>query len=189
MSQGEATIFLNNLDDELDDPNETLTLQGTSSDPDITVIPAQVIVRNDDSAGFSVSPVTLEVREGSRLYYTVKPNSQPTDDVTVTVEVPAGAGFTVSPGTLVFTSQDYGARFVFVSGVQDDDADDEGAATITHSVTSSDSKYDGAAADGVSVTVRDDETSGVTVDPTALAMEEGQTARTRLSSAPSLLVT
>ena len=176
MPKGDATIFLNNLDDELDDPNETLTLRGAASDPDITVVSAQVIVSNDDSAGFSVSPSTLVVQEGSRLYYSVKPNSQPADDVTVTVEVPAGAGFTVSPGTLVFTSQNYGAKFVYVSGVQDGDAADEGPATITHSVSSSDTRYNEAAASGVSVTVRDDETAGVTISESALTIEEGNTA-------------
>ena len=176
MSDGEATIFLNNLDDELDDPNETITLRGTASTPGITVIPAELIVNNDDSAGFSVSPDTLEVQEGRRLYYSVKPNSQPSDDVTVTVEVPAGAGFTVSPGTLEFTPQSYGAKFVYVSGVQDDDSADEGPATITHSVSSSDTKYNGANADDVSVTVRDDETAGVTISENALTIEEGNTA-------------
>ena len=176
MSQGDATIFLSNLDDEFDDPNETLTLRGSASAPGIRVLPAQVIISNDDSAGFSVSPGALEVQEGSRLYYSVKPNSQPTDDVTVTVEVPAGAGFTVSPGTLVFTSQSYGVKFVYVSGVEDDDAADEEPATITHSVSSSDTKYNEATATSVSVTVRDDETAGVTIDPTALEMEEGKTA-------------
>ncbi len=176
MAQGDATIFLNNLDDELDDPNETLTLQGAASAPGITVIPAELIVNNDDSAGFSVSPDTLVVQEGRRLHYTVKPNSQPSDDVTVTIEVPAGAGFTVSPGTLEFTSLSYGARYVYVSGVEDDDAADEGPATITHSVSSTDTKYNGAAVEGVSVTVRDDETPGVSIDPTALELEEGASA-------------
>ena len=175
-SKGDATIFLNNLDDELDDPNETLTVEGMASDPDIRVVPARVIVSNDDSAGFSVSPGALEVQEGSRLYYSVKPNSQPTDDVTVTVEVPAGAGFTVSPGTLVFTSQSYGAKFVYVTGVQDADAVDEEPATITHSVSSSDTKYNQATASSVSVTVRDDETVGVTISENALTIVEGNTA-------------
>ncbi len=175
MFEGEATIFLNNLDDELDDPNETLTLRGAASTPGITVIPAELIVNNDDSAGFSVSPDTLVVQEGNQLYYAVKPKSQPSDDVTVTVEVPAGAGFTVSPGTLLFTSQNYGARYVYVSGVEDQDAADEGPATITHSVSSSDTKYNGAAVDGVSITVRDDETAGVTISENALTIEEGNT--------------
>ncbi|MCY4530593.1 MAG: hypothetical protein OXD46_16395, partial [Chloroflexi bacterium] len=175
-SKGDAAIILSNLDDELDDPDETLTLRGAASAPDIRVVPAQVIVSNDDSAGFSVSPGTLEVQEGSRLYYSVKPNSQPSEDVSVTVEVPAEAGFTVSPGTLVFTSQSYGAKFVYVSGVEDDDAADEEPATITHSVSSSDTRYNEATASSVTVTVRDDETVGVTISENALTIEEGSTA-------------
>ena len=112
---------------------------------------------------------------GRRQNYTIELDSEPTSDVTVTVDLPANAGFTVNPGTITFTPQTWGPKYVYVRGNQDDDAADEPPATIAHTVISTDTLYNGAAAGSVSVTIKDDETAGVTISESTLGIEEGAT--------------
>ena len=180
-------VILHDLDDDVDDDDEILTLNGTASDPSLRVLSDQMIIANDDTAGVTIWPSSLSVREGSRQSYSIKLDSEPTSDVTVNIDLPADAGFTVNPGSITFTRLSWGKQSVVVTGVQDDDALDEPAAAITHSITSSDSKYKDAATDDVSVTVRDDETPGVTISPTSLTIEEGASAEytVALDTAPA----
>ena len=112
----------------------------------------------------------------SRQNYTIELDSEPTSDVTVTVDLPADAGFTVNPGAITFTPQTWGPKYVYVSGSQDNDAADEAPAIITHTVISTDALYSGAAAGSVSVTITDDETAMVTISETSLEIVEGATA-------------
>ena len=176
-SSGKSALVLLNLNDYVDDPDETLELRGTASNPDLTVLPGQVVILDDDTAGVAVSPGSLDVPEGQARRYSVNLDSEPTADVTVTVDVPAGAGFTVNPGTLTFTSQNWSSvQRVTVTALEDPDADDEPTATINHSVSSTDTLYDGVSTDGVDITVTDDDTNGVTVTPTELTVTEGSTA-------------
>ena len=172
-----ARLLLTNLDDDVDDDDETLELTGTTDNPDLTVKPGQLVVTDDDTAGVSISPNTLTVMEGGQSRdYTIKLDSQPTSDVTVTVDLPSNAGFTVSPGSVTFTPQSWRPKSISVTATDDENITDEPAAVITHSVTSSDSLYRNAAAAGVAVTVRDDDQNiAVTISKTSLTIEEEAT--------------
>ena len=173
-SSGKSILVLLNLNDYVDDPDEILELRGTASNPDLMVLPGQVVIQDDDTAGVKVSPTSLNVQEGQARRYTVNLDSEPTADVTVTVDVPAGAGFTVSPGTLTFTSQNWSSvQRVTVSALEDPNARDEPTATITHSVSSTDTLYDGVSTDSVAVIVTDDDTAGVSISEVSLDFEEG----------------
>ena len=122
-----------------------------------------MVLTNDDASGVTVEPASLTVQEGKRGFYTVRLDSQPTSDVTVTIDLPSNAPFTVNPGSLTFTPQSWRAKSVIVSGIVDPDGNDEPPAVITHSVSSSDLKYDGAPSDGATMTVMDTTTATVTV--------------------------
>ena len=104
-----------------------------------------------------VSTTSLTVREGQRQHYFLSLATEPTADVVVTVDVPANAGFTVNPGSITFTPQSWGRKYVFVEGTHDNDSDDEPAAEITHSISSTDTVYRDLSAPGVAVTIRDDD--------------------------------
>ena len=169
-----SQVLLTDLNDDVDDADETLELGGTADNPDLTVKAAQLIITDDDTAGITIAPVSLVVREGGPSQtYSVKVDSQPTSNVTVTVELPANVGFSVFPGTLTFTSASWGPQSVTVTATQDDDAVDEPAKSISHSVSSTDEQYRSVTAPGVSVAVRDDETATVTVSKSSLTIEEG----------------
>ena len=166
-------MIVSNTDDDVEDEDETIEIHGTTNHPGLVVNPARVTIINDDTSGVSLSKDALTVWEGRRKYYVVWLDSEPTGNVVVNVDVPANAGFTVNPGTLTFTPQDWKGKLVFVKGIRDPDGDDEPPAVITHSVTSADLKYDGAPAGSVTVTVRDTSAATVTVTPTELTIQEG----------------
>ena len=174
-SSGTSSMLYAGLNDDVDDEDETVEVRGDSSNPDLQVVSGEVVVKDDDTAGVSIWPSSLSVGEGRRQHYTIELDSEPTSDVTVTVDLPANAGFTVNPGTITFTPQTWGPKYVYVRGNQDDDAADEPPATIAHTVISTDTLYSGAAAGSVSVTIEDDETAGVTISESTLGIEEGAT--------------
>ena len=174
-SSGTSSMLYAGLNDDVDDEDETVEVRGDSSNPDLQVVSGEVVVKDDDTAGVSIWPSSLSVGEGRRQNYTIELDSEPTSDVTVTLDLPANAGFTVNPGTITFTPQTWGPKYVYVRGNQDDDAADEPPATIAHTVISTDTLYSGAAAGSVSVTIKDDETAGVTISESTLGIEEGAT--------------
>ena len=162
-STGKVTLVIIDINDHVDDDDETVTIRGMASDPTLKVTEATLTITDDDSYGVSINPTSLSVTEGLRTSYTVKLNSEPTSAVTVFINLPPNAGFTVTPGHVTFTPQRWGSKTVIVQGTQDADAADEPAATITHTITTSDNKYRNATTDDVSVTVRDDDEPAVTV--------------------------
>ena len=174
-SSGTSSMLYAGLNDDVDDEDETVEVRGDSSNPDLQVVSGEVVVKDDDTAGVSIKPSSLSVGEGRRQNYIIELDSEPTSDVTVTVDLPANAGFTVNPGTITFTPQTWGPKYVYVRGNQDDDAADEPPATIAHTVISTDTLYSGAAAGSVSVTIKDDETAAVTISESTLGIEEGAT--------------
>ena len=177
QSSGTATVWLSGTDDDVEDEDETVTFEGTSDHPDLTVVSTRLTIANDDTSGVRVSTTSLTVREGKRQHYFISLATEPTADVVVTIDVPANAGFTVNPGSITFTPQSWGRKYVFVEGIHDDDSDDEPAAEITHSISSADTLYRDLSAAGVSVTIRDDDDPLVEVSfgDTAYDVDEGGT--------------
>ena len=162
-SVGTSTLVFGGFHNEIDNEDRIVEVRGTASNPDIQVVPDEVVVQDDDTAGVSISPSSLSIREGRRKNYTIKLDSEPTSDVTVTVDLPANADFTVNPGTITFIPQSWGPKYVYVKSNHDDDAADEPTAVIEHTVVSSDSKYSRFAAGSVSVTITDDDDPRVEV--------------------------
>ena len=162
------TITFTATDDSIDDDDESVLLGFGASLPTGvslgTNAQATVSINDDDSAGVSVSEASLTIDEGGSGAYTIVLDSQPTADVTITINDPSdNTDVTAEPASLTFTSTDWNSRkTVTVNAAQDANADDE-TATVTHTVTSTDSKYNGASANSVSVTVTDDAPAGVTV--------------------------
>ena len=113
-----------------------------------------VTVRDDDTAGVSISPTSLTLNEGDSDIYTVVLESEPTGTVTITPSSGDGGAATVSPSNLTFSSTTWNTpQTITVTALQDDDNEDETVA-ILHSVSGYGSISSG---DMVSVTVRDDD--------------------------------
>ena len=157
MSQ---TITFTATQDDVDDGGKSVLLAFGTLPPAVslgTTTQATVSITDDDGAGVSVSESSLTIAEGSSGTYTIVLDSQPTADVTVTINDPSNTDVTAEPAGLTFSSTDWNTpKTVTVNAAQDADAEDE-TATVTHAVTSTDSSYSGASASSVTVTITDDE--------------------------------
>ena len=131
-----------------------------------------VTVRDTTSSTVRVEPTELDIAEGASSTYTVILDTQPTGDVTVTVEGHSGTGVSVDSPILTFTTVNWATpQDVTVTANQDDDAIDE-SVTLTNTVSGG--GYGSVIAADVDVEVTDDDDVGVTVSPTELTVIEGQ---------------
>ena len=157
----ERMLTLTATDDAVDEEEETVTL-GFGTLPERVTPGTQntaiLTLTDNDDRGVTVSPTTLEVTEGGSETYTVVLTSEPTDDVTVAVNVPEGAEFTAAEEKLTFTSTNWEeTQTVTVRAARDDDAVAATPERIEHDVTGGD--YAGEAADAVAVTVLEADTA------------------------------
>ena len=194
----EKSISFRATQDSLDDDDESVGLALSSTLPDRVTkgspSSATVSITDDDGRGVLITPTALTVPEGGSKTYTVKLTSQPTADVTVTINKSGSSDVTHNDAdnSLTFTTTNWAtSQTITVSAAQDDDhLDDE--ATISHSVTST-GDYSGIIVGSVAVTVTDDEEVPVTVsfDQATYTIDEGadQVVTVRLSPAPERTVT
>ena len=126
-------IFL--YDDGEVERTENITLTATVDKPKLTRT-LRLSIRDNDRAGVTVSQTALTAAPGDYVYYTVKLNSSPTADVTITPTSSNTGRVTVSPATLTFTAANWKReQRVTVTRVA------PGSATITQRATSDDSNY------------------------------------------------
>ena len=141
-----------------------LTAASTDADYQGKTASVSVSVLDNDEAGVSISETALTIEEGETGTYTVMLDTEPTDDVTVTI---GGSGIDLSldKPTLTFTAATWDTEQTVTVTAVDDAIDDDGETlTLTHAVAStSDSDYDGIAAAGVAVLITDDDVPAVTV--------------------------
>ncbi len=186
------TFQLNPTDDDLDEGNETLTVDGSVTGLSVTA--TTVTIRDNDTAGVTVSETTLTVAEGGSSSYTVVLTSKPSGNVTVTPSRTGSADVTFSPSPLTFTANNWStAQTVTVAAAEDADALND-TATLSHAVSGAD--YGTVTASSVAVTVTDDETvsTGVvlSVNPSRLSESAGSTTITitaTLNQAPRNVAT
>ena len=137
-----------------------LTTTGTTQSNGFISNDAIISIREieiyEDGPGVTVVGDDLTVYEGGDETYTVVLTSQPTADVTVTINDPTDHGdVTASPASLTFTSSNWNReQGVTVTASPDDDTLDE-EATVTHTVSSTDAHYNALAVEDVTVTVID----------------------------------
>ncbi len=138
------------MDDAIDDDGERVRLALGATLPRLVsrgaTTAATVSITDNDTRGVTVRPTSLRIKEGETGEYTVVLGSEPTGDVTVTIDAPTNnTDITVDSASLTFTSSNWSSpQRVEASGSEDpDDADDTG--TITHAVSGGD--YAGVRAD------------------------------------------
>ncbi len=144
-------------------------------------------------AQVTVSETDLMVSEGDSASYTVVLDTQPTNDVTITVAPSSGddEDLTASPDTLTFKNSDWSIQQT-VTVLAAEDADSEnGTAQFTHTVAGPGTPYDGLTAPGVTATEIDNDPPGLTVSETDLSVPEGGSASytVRLDTQPTKDVT
>ena len=113
----------------------------------------------------------MTVVEGSSDTYTVKLDTEPSADVTITVAGHADTEVTVSPATLTFTEDDWNMAQTVTVSLGGDDAVDDPAVTLAHDVSGG--GYDDITADDVTVNLSDDDEADVSLSKTSLTVNEG----------------
>ena len=183
--------------DDIDDDGEGLLLSfGTPLPSGITAeTPDQTMVHitDDDMVGVMVEPNMLSVAERATTSYTVVLESQPTHDVTLTINSPAGAKLVTDKPRLMFTAINWDEpQRVTVTANPDSDTDDY-EATITHSINSRDGKYDRVEPGQVVVKVIDIDVPAVAVsfEEAIYEVPEGSTTTVKvlLNEDPERMVT
>ena len=119
-------------DDHVDEDDETITVTLTSpSNATLQTGAGTVTIKDDDTTGVTLSTTSLEINEGGNGTYTVVLDSQPTGQVTITVNDPTdNSDVTADPSSLTFTTGNWDTAQtvnVTVTVAQDTDADDESA--------------------------------------------------------------
>ena len=173
-------VTITGIDDDLDDGDQPFFIvlaAATSTDGNYdTLDPADVSVTNtdNDTAGFTISAISGDTGEdGSQATFTVKLNSQPTDDVTIAVSSSDEGEGTVSPASLTLTFADWDAsiHIVTVTGIDDGLAD--GGVTFTvvlAAASSTDGNYNNLDPDDVTVTNTDNDSVGFTIGSVSFDM-------------------
>ena len=167
------TFTFSAADDTVDDDGESVTLAFGTLPNRVTAgstATSTVNITDNDTAGVNVSESSLTISEGGSGAYTVKLNTQPSGEVTVTINDPSNTDVTAEPASLTFSIANWNTtQMVTVSAAQDHDGVDD-TARVTHAVRG----YGSATAADVPVTVTDNDTAGVTVDPAAFTVVPGQ---------------
>ena len=137
QTSGTATLRFRPVSDDVDEENETVTLQGdvvTTSDSEdsLPVRSASFTITDDDTRGITVSPSTatsdgLSLKEGGgSATYSLVLDSQPTDSVTITLAGQQDGFLRIVPDTLTFTTSDWGtAQTVSVLALDDGMTDND----------------------------------------------------------------
>ena len=155
------------------DHSSVITHSVASSDSTynaFTVANVSVDVTDNDVAGVTIDDIdgSIDVAEGGATdSYTIVLQSQPTANVTITVDpdnqtsVGAGAGNVIS---LTFSAANWNTpQTVPVTAVDDHYVEGLHTSTIAHTTISADSNYSGASVAGVTAHITDNDTAGVTI--------------------------
>ena len=175
--------------------NETATFRHTATGADyggVAAAEVEATSTDNDTASLRASRTQLTVNENGSATYTIRLNTQPSADVTVTVSGASGAvtvdtaATSGNQNTLTFTNTNWAtARTVTVAAGDDGNAVDE-TPTLTH--TASGGGYGGlpsGSRPSVQVTVDDDDTAGILLDadPDTANDQSGPLALNELPSA------
>ena len=158
----------------------TLTHSVLGGGYDGLAIPAVDVRVQDKDIEVAASPARLTVDENGTATYALRTVGGPWDSLTVAVQPPAGAGFTVNPSTVTFTRTDWNApQAIRVAGQRDDDWSDD-TRTIAHSAEGSGPGT--VPAVSVAVTVDDLGSPGAWIDDGGIVtLDEGSSGTYRIS--------
>ena len=182
-------------DHDSDDEDVEISHEFTGANEYAALPDESVFVRliDNDTPGLTISRTEMSLNEGRSNSYTIKLNTQPSDNVRVTIN-PDNEKVSLSTTTLTFTSSNWSrTQNIRVTAAQDDDAINA-TTTISH-VASGATEYSGETGEDVVVSIDDDETTGVTITPTSLSLTEDsatdreKTYTVKLDSEPSAPVT
>ncbi|MCY3786422.1 MAG: hypothetical protein OXG47_06825 [bacterium] len=200
-SSATGEFSLNPTDDRLAEGSESFSITGSSGT--LTVNGDSITITDNDERGVVLTPASFSIAEADngatrdaaehKGTYTVKLASEPTGAVTIDLDVPDGAPFTVNPTSLDFDDDDWNSPQTVTVTARDDDLDNAGGgrtAIIGHDVDADGTDYEDETAGGVTVTVTDDDVPVLSIGNGA-AVTEGTAAEFEVTAdiAPAAALT
>ena len=175
-----ATINLIPTQDSIAETAETVVINltgGTGYELGATTI-GTVAIDDDDFAEVLIteSGSQTELREGKTTdTYTLKLNSQPISDVTISFATDTNQINSIS--SVTFTPDDWQTeQTVTVTSVDDNRVTGDRSSNIAHTATSSDANYDGIAINSVTANITENDVAGIVVtNANNLQVTEGDT--------------
>lgn len=177
------TVTVTGVNDDVDDDDVAyaVNLEGFSADAKYQGLTGSASLTNldDDEVGITASAISQSTTEaGGTGTFTVVLDSEPTDDVIITVASDDTSEGTASPATLTFTAANWNSpQTVTVTGVDDVLDDGDVAFNVTLDAASTDAKYD-VESGSVAVTNTDDDAVGLSISPGAVTTSETGTPAT-----------
>ena len=147
-----------------------LSASGANYGSVTNVIP--VIVGDNDVPGLTINPPSVRVNEGGNNSFGVSLDTQPDENVIVTVAQSGtpNSDIRLDKTTLTFTTNDWNtAQNITVSAAIDADTVND---SVNLNISASGSDY-GSVTDSVSVSVTDNDSAGLTINPDTLRLNEG----------------
>ena len=146
-------------DDDAANESVMVTLEATGGEYQDATATVAVTVTDDDTEALIVDPLSVPVAEGASATFAVELATRPERAVVIAAVSADPGAVSVPAPRVTFTSDDWStAQTVTVSGVEDDDADDEPAVLVILSVIGFDAGYVALTEDvAVTVTVADDD--------------------------------
>ena len=171
------TVTVTGVDDAVDNASDrratTVTHAASGGGYDgVAVASVTVTATDDDSAGVTVSETTLRVAEaGGTVMYTIRLDTKPTGDVTIT-PTSGDESVATASGALTFTTASYATpQTVTVTGIDDDvDNATDRETTVSHAIAGG--GYGGVAVASVAVTATDDDDPGIALSTLTLTVPE-----------------
>jgi hypothetical protein len=193
------TITLSAIDDELmeGDHSDTLAFVVTSADSDyeqFVISDVPVAITDNDTAGVTVSESSITLVEGgAEVTLTVVLNTEPSDEVIVTISTPSSE-LTINPTTLTLTfdATNWNIPQTISAQVPDNDIVDGNRATVLqYQVASDDTGYDAITVSETEVNITDDDTPNavISTDDDGVPVNDDGTYDLSLTIKPSDNVT
>ena len=188
-------ITFDALEDDVDEDNETVRISLQQFPERVSAgdtFPTELTIVDNDTAAVVISHTTLTVQEGSSATYSIKLDSEPTQDVTIALTLPADPELELSHNSLTFTPTTWETyQDITITASQDDDAIHEPDRQVTHTTNSDDPKYNDLTDQIATITVEDNDTAQITFSKSSLTIEEGNhdTYTIVLETEPSTPVT
>ena len=150
-----------------------------------------ITIKDDDLAGIIYDSTSAILNEGQSITRTFRLKSQPTSNVTLSINSNNSSRLSISKSSLTFTASNWNIdQSVTFTSIDNSIADGDVTVSATIKSTSSDINYNNLSS-GFAITVKDNDTSGIIADTTSATINEGQhiTRTFKLKSQPASNVT
>ena len=190
------SVTFTSIDDNIasGDLSFNIKIKSSSTDALYNNIPENIIsitIKDDDLAGIIYDSTSVTLNEGQSITRTFRLKSQPTSNVTLSINSNNSSRLSISKSSLTFTASNWNIdQSVTFTSIDNSIADGDVTVSVTIKSTSSDINYNNLSS-GFAITVKDNDASGIIADTTSATINEGQhiTRTFKLKSQPASNVT